>query len=316
MSFVGRDMSARRRILLAALIGVGTMLAGCSSGPSESAILERTDDATVAVGSFGFGESRLLAEVYSQALEAAGYPVERAFDLGPREFVGPALELGLVDLVPEYAGTASQFFGFGRVSPSPDATVTHEQLVRALGGRPITALAAAPAQTANAFVVTRGTAERYGLRTLSDLSPVGAQLTLGAAPECPSRPLCLLGLRRVYGLAFEEVVPLDAGGPVTLQALRNGDIDVALLFTSDPAISDEGLVELADDRGLQPAENVTPLVRSELLGRYGEGLAAVVDAVSMRLTTTALRDLNGRLARSDGAVAPIAAEWLATEATR
>ena len=167
--------------------------------------------------------------------------------------------------MPEYAGTAAQFFGFGAAAPSPDANVTHDQLVRALGRRQITALAAAPAQTANTFVVTRGTADRYGLRTLSDVSRVAPQLTLGAAPECPSRPLCLLGLRRVYGLAFEEVVPLDAGGPVTRQALRNGDIDVALLFTSDPAIGDDSLVELVDDRGLQPAENVTPLVRSEVL---------------------------------------------------
>lgn len=309
-------MGARQPFLLATMIGLWALLAGCSSTRTDSTLAERTGDATVTVGSFGFAESRLLAELYSQALEQAGYPVQRAFDLGPREFVAPALVLGLVDLVPEYAGTATQFFGFGAAAPSPDVTATHDDLVRALGDRPITALAAAPAQNANTFVVARHTAERYGLRTLSDVAPVAAELTFGAAPECASRPLCLVGLRRVYGLAFKEVVPLDAGGPVTRQALHNGDIDVALLFTSDPAISDDGLVELVDDRGLQPAENVTPLIRTEVLSRYGGRLADVVDGVSRRLTTAALRDLNARLARGDGAVAEIVAGFLAAEAPR
>ena len=128
--------------------------------------------------------------------------------------------------------------------------------------------------------MTRQTASRYDLHKLSDLEKIAPQLAFGGPPECPTRPLCLVGLQRVYGVKFREVVQLDAGGPTTRQALRNRDVDVALLFTTDPTIADEGFVELQDDRGLQPAENVTPIVRNEVVARLGAGAVDRVNDVS------------------------------------
>lgn len=292
----------------AALVAV--LFAGCTSSRQQPGASPGPDD-TVTVASFDFAESRLLAELYSQALEAGGYKVRRAFDLGPREFVAPALVGGLVDLVPEYAGTALQFVSLGAVQPGANAEETHEALARGLKEKDVTVLLPAPAQDANTFVVSRRVADRLGLRTLSDVARVGAQLTFGGPPECSARPLCLLGLARVYGIRFREVVPLDAGGPLTRQALGNGVVDVALLFTTDPAVGGPDLVELVDDRGLQPAENVTPLVRTELLDRAGPRLAGAIDAVSRRLTTDDLRQLN-TLVAGGADVADVAGTWLTT----
>jgi osmoprotectant transport system substrate-binding protein len=305
-------MGDRRSVSFASALALIVLIGGC--GSSSPAAHPRgpdpMNDDAVTVGSFDFAESELLAEVYSQALEHGGFRVERAFDLGPREFVAPALARGLIELVPEYAGTAVEFFGLGSESPRPDTTSTHRALLKALRGHDLAALAAAPAQNENAFVVTRTTAARYRLHDLSDLARAGPRLVFGGPPECPTRPLCLLGLQRVYGVRFEEVVStLDSGGPVTRQALRDGDVDVGLLFTTDPTITEEGFVELTDDRGLQPAENITPVVRTEILDRWGSKLVDVVDAVSARLTTEALRQLNAQVS-SGKTIQTVAASWL------
>jgi osmoprotectant transport system substrate-binding protein len=270
------------------------------------------NDDAITVGSFNFGESELLAELYAQALEASHYSVRRAFGLGAREFVAPALAKGLVELVPEYAGTAVQFFSVGSASPVADEAATHDALIQATAGHHITVLDASPAQNANAFVVTRQLADRLGLRSLSDGARVAPELTLGGPPECPSRRSCLVGLEDAYGWKIGRFVTLDAGGPITLQALTDGAIDVALLFSTDPAVSDERFVELADDRHLQPAENVTPLIRTEVVDRWGPKVIDVVNAVSARLTTDDLRTLNKRVAGGAPA-ATVAAEWLAAE---
>lgn len=134
-------------------------------------------------------------------------------------------------------------------------------------------------------------------------------MTFGGPTECPSRPLCLGGLRSVYGLSFAEFVPLDASGPLTVAAFHSGQIDVGLLFTTDGTIDAEGFVPLRDDRHLQPAENVTPIVRPEVLAAFGPRLADVVNAVSAALTTTDLRAMNAAV---DGGASPtaIARTWL------
>jgi osmoprotectant transport system substrate-binding protein len=272
------------------------------------------DDA-ITVGSFDFAESEVLAEIYGQALEKGGFHVRRAFHLGPREFVAPALTRGLLELVPEYAGTALQFASLGRESSTADVRATRDDLVQTLAKDHVTALEPSPAQDANTFVVTRATAARYGLRTLSDVARVAPELIFGGPPECPSRPQCLAGLERVYKLKFKEFVRLDAGGPVTRQALKDGYVDVALLFTTDPSIDRGGLVELIDDRGLQPAENVIPLVRTEIVDRFGPEMVKLIDAVSARLTTAVLSDLNAEVA-SGKTEAAVAAGWLKVENLR
>jgi osmoprotectant transport system substrate-binding protein len=156
-------------------------------------------------------------------------------------------------------------------------------------------------------VVTPETAARHDLETISDLAAVAPNLTFGGPPECPSRPLCLLGLREVYGLEFDAFVGLEVGTPLIRQALERGDIDVALMFTTDPVT--DAFVVLRDDRGLQPAENIVPLVRREVVERW-DHVATIADQVSARLTTEGLRELNRAMAGGQVA-ADVAATWLA-----
>jgi osmoprotectant transport system substrate-binding protein len=288
------------------------VVVGCAEGDEVSAPQSALADDAITVGSFDFEESVVLAELYSQALERAGFRVERRLGLGPRELVGPALTAGLVELVPEYGGTALEFVSLGASRATSDAAATHEGLTEALADGPVRALSAAPAQNANTFVVTAETAARFDLAEVSDLAAVASQLTFGGPAECATRRLCLVGLGDTYGVTFEQVLALDPGGPVTRQALRNGEVDVALLFTTDPEIDSESLVELVDDRDLQPAENVTPLIRREVVERFGQDVVAVIDEVSQHLTTDAVRELNASAGggAESGNVATVAADWL------
>jgi osmoprotectant transport system substrate-binding protein len=310
-----------RRAGVVGLVSV-LALAACGGDGTEGASPQVLEDDRITVASFDFAESELLAEIYSQAMEAAGFDVERVPRLGRREFVGPALARGLVEFVPEYAGTALEFVSLGNSEPTADVEATHEELSELLGHRSLVALAAAPAQTANAFVVSRQTAAAHGLEKISDLAAVSPELTLGGPPECPRRPFCAAGLERVYDLEFDDdrFVPLDAGGPVTRQALDRGFIDVALLFTTDPKI--DNYVELDDDRHLQPAENVVPVVHRAVVDRWGARLVDVVDEVSSHLTTEVLRALNGEVVdevssrlTTDALRAPNGEVEAATEAT-
>jgi osmoprotectant transport system substrate-binding protein len=270
------------------------------------------DDSSVTVASFDFPESELLARLYAGAIRAAGVPVDLIASTGPREILEPALHDGLVELLPEYAGTAVQFLSAGDIPASSDAALTHRELVQELRGTSIVALSPAPAQDANTLVVTSATARRYGLRSVSDLAPVAPGFIFGGPPECPHRPLCLPGYAQTYGLHFGTFVPLDVGGPLTVQALVSNEIDVGLLFTTDPAIGANNLRMLRDDRGLQPAENVTPLIRTETLERFDPRLRQAIDAVSARLTTRALVALNDRLL-AGASPSEVATEWLAQE---
>lgn len=297
-------MALVRHRLLA--LGLLVLVAGCTG--STSAPLPRQPDA-ITVAAFGFTESEILAELYSQALEAKGYPTNPVLNAGPREVVQPALAEGLIDVVPEYAGSALAFLTLGALEGTASVSETHEALTRVVTPSGVIALTAAPAQDANAIVVTQATADRFGLREVSDLASVDSGLVFGGPPECAQRRLCLEGLEGVYGLSFREFVPLDTGGPLTLQALRSGGIDVALLFTTDPAIVSERLVVLTDDRGLQPSENITPLLRREVLSTYGEGVVRTLDAVSILLTTSDVRAMIGRVAEGSTA-REVAASWL------
>ena len=202
---------------------------------------------------------------------------------------------GLIDLVPEYAGSAVEFFSLGRVAATSDVAATNRALAGLAAGLKNLAIGLpAAAQDSNAIVVSAATASRYGLRSVADLARVAPRLVFGGPPECPGRADCLPGLKRLTGSA-SGVLPLDAGGPLTLQALAAGNVDVALLFSTDPSIPARHLVVLADDRGLQPAENVTPLVRGAAIARYGTGLVAVLNMVSARLDTGSLRALDARV---------------------
>ena len=168
----------------------------------------------------------------------------------------------------------------------------------------------APAQDTNAIVVTAATAARYGLRSIADLARVAPRLVFGGPPECPGRPYCLPGLEHTYGIHFRGFIPLDAAGPLTLQALEAGNVNAALLFSTNPSIRTQHLVVLADDRGLQPAENITPLIRRDTVARYGGGLVAVLNKVSARLDTGSLRAMDALVQLRGQAPRRVAATWL------
>jgi osmoprotectant transport system substrate-binding protein len=279
-----------------------------AKGPSGPAVV--TGDDRVTVASFNFPESVLLAEIYAQAMESKGFAVDRAMDVGPRELVEPALQRGLIEFVPEYLGTALQFLRPGSHATSADLDATRQRFIDALRTKGVDVLASAPAQDANALAVTAQTAARFGLKTIRDLVTVAPQLVLGGPPECPSRPLCLPGLKATYRLSFKSFKPLDASGPVTAAELAAGQVDVAVLFTTDGDIPARGFIVLEDDQRLQPAENVTPVVRREVVARYGGRFTDVVDAVSAQLTTETLRELNRRLSIGSTTPAQLARSWL------
>jgi osmoprotectant transport system substrate-binding protein len=285
------------------LSGRGPPPGGQPTGPSPNVIT---------VGSFDFPESVLLADTYGDALAAKGFPVRILPDLGSREVVDPALMSGLVQLVPEYAGSALEFFSLGLLSATSDAGATNRALAGSVAARGLVAARPAAAQDGNAIVVTAATAARYGLRSIADLARVAPGLVFGGPPECPGRAYCLPGLNRIYRVRFRAFIPLDAGGPLTLQALAAGDIGAALLFTTDPNITAQHLVVLADDRRLQPAENITPLVRRDVIARDGPGVVAVLNTVSALLDTGALRALDAQVELAGQDPRLVADGWLRT----
>jgi osmoprotectant transport system substrate-binding protein len=289
---------------------VAALLAGACGRGGPAGSTTALDDEAITIASFNFPESVLLAEIYAQALEAEGYAVKRQLGLGARELVEPSLQRGLVEFVPEYAGSALEFLTGGEGVATSNEEATHARLAEVFAERGVAVLSPAPAQDQNGFAVSRDTADRYGLRTISELAPVASELAFGGPPECPERPLCLGGLEGLYGLEFGGFESLDAGGPVSVTALRSGKVDVALLFTTDAAIDQNDFVLLYDDLGLQPAENVTPVVRPEVLEAHGDAFVGLVDSVSALLTTEDLRDLNARVAEGE-TPREVAAAWLA-----
>jgi osmoprotectant transport system substrate-binding protein len=284
---------------------VVALLGACSSGGGDGGAVR---SANITVASFDFDESRVLGELYTQAIAARGLRVERLVAAAPREVVQPALEQGLVDVVPEYTGTALEFLNKGAHEASADGDATYARLQAALAPRRLVALQPASAQDQNGIAVSKVTADRLGLASISDLQTRAGTLVFGGPPECPNRPLCLAGLRSTYGLRFKEFRSLDAAGPYTLGALRDGTIGAALVFTTTPALADGDVVLLTDDRQMQPAEHVVPVVRASSLARYPK-LAPALDAVSAQLTTADLVDLNRAVERGEEPAA-VAARWL------
>jgi osmoprotectant transport system substrate-binding protein len=284
-----------------------------SSGSPSGTRAARWDRGVITVGSFDFPESGLLAEIYGQALAAHGFPVRIVPDLGSRELVDPALMSGLIQLVPEYAGSALEFVSLGRLSATSSAEATNKALTASVADAGLVVGRPAPAQDTNAIVVTAATAARYDLRSIADLARVAPRLVFGGPPECPGRPYCLPGLERTYGVHFRGFIPLDAGGPLTLQALDAGYVNAALLFSTNPSIHARHLVVLADDRGLQPAENITPLIRRDVVVRYGAGLVALLNRVSADLDTGSLRAMDALVQLDRRASHRVATNWLRTQ---
>ena len=280
------------------------LVAGCRvdrAGPAAAT------ESGVVVASFDFDESRLLAEIYAQALEDEGVEVRRELSLGPRELVLPAMRAGLVDVVPEYAGSALDAASPPGPAPAPGPAEVVAALERAVARWSLTPLAPSRASNQNVLAVTAELARDAGVQSVSDLGSLGEPLVLGGPPECPRRPRCLPGFEGRYGLRFRSFLPL-AGAELVARALADEVVDVGLLFSTDAALADGNLVALADDRSLQPSDHVVPLVRTAVLA--DERIAAALDEVSAQLTTEGLRFVNWRLDDAGTTPAGEARGWL------
>lgn len=269
-------MRRRGLTLGAMLLGVTMMMATATAAFAGSAIT---------VGAKDFPGAQALSQAYGQALEAKGFAIE-VQDLGPTEVTYAALENGDIDAYAEYQGTLLTFLGG---EPTGDRNETYKLLQEELDGTGIVASKPAKAVDVNGFYVLEATADEHDLTTISDLAEVAGDLVFGGPPECEERPLCLGDTsQELYGLEFSEVRKLDAGGPITVQALEDGDIDVALLFTGSSVIPDDAVL-LEDDQGLQPADNPVLLVREDVSNKK---LLKVANRVSKKLTTAAYNTMS------------------------
>jgi len=305
---VGVPMVHRTR--LRAVIIVAALLSACHFGSGQGGAPQQSNpDNAVVVAAFNFPESKLLAEIYSQALEHSGMPVRRQFDLGPRELVQPAQRQGFVDVVPEYLGSALTGVAPNVAVDLTDSSAVLAALRTALRPWKLEALQPAPASDQNGFAVTRATADRLRLRTLSDLAAESAILTLGGPSECPTRRYCMAGLQRVYGMQFKRFLAFDDESQ-RAAALTEGVIDVAVTFTTNGQLATGKVVLLMDDRKLQPAEQVVPVVSSRVVQTYGARLVDTLNAVSVALDTPGLLFLNWRVTVAQRPFADEAHGWL------
>ena len=304
-------MTARRfrRGLLstAAVVLVCTIAVGCTDSDAEGGRPSIGGEGAIVVGVSGdFAENQIVAEMYAQVLEHAGYAVERQLDLRSREVSQNALEAAAIDVKPEYLSSLLLF-----LDPNAEASADAEDVARRtaelLRSEGLTLLTPSAAVDTNQFVANAETARRFDLTTMSSLAPVAGQLTFGGSPECPQRPFCLPGLHEVYGVLFDDFTPLDAGGPLTVDALRRNVVQIGLLFSTDPRIEQNGFVPLVDDKHLQDAENITPVIRSEKLNDEVRGL---LDAVSARLSTEEMTELVGHVVIEGRSVATVATGFL------
>jgi osmoprotectant transport system substrate-binding protein len=269
------------------------------------------DGPAIVIGAQDFGESAILAEIYGQALEDAGYPVEQQALGGFRDLVFTAFESGDINFTPEYAASALEFLNGDETEASGDIEPTVEALRARLAELGLQALEPAPAVDSNSFVVTAETAEELGLSAVSDLTE---DLTLGGPPDCPENAFCIPGLIETYGIDLSaNFVPLDGGGPLTVEALDGGEIDVAILFSTNGVIADRGWVVLEDDMGLINADNIVPIVTDEVASAYGDDMVALVNAVSAALSTEELTELNRQFDIDKLDADAVARAWLESE---
>jgi osmoprotectant transport system substrate-binding protein len=306
-------MRTRRTVALGAVV-LALVISACTPGgggesPDES---EAAEKPTVTIGSAGFYESQLMAEIYAQALETNGYTVERNLGIGTREETQPAIESGQIDLMPEYIGSLLTFLG-GTASGDPEQTLA--DLQAALEERGLTALRYTPAQDQNAFVVRSETAGELQLETMSDLAPVATDLVWGLPPECETNELCRGALEDAYGIPFGdlEIEPLAACDAPIATALNDGVVDVAELCSTQPDIERFNFVVLEDDMQTQPAENIAPVVVTEFLDAAPSDFAGILDAVSAEMDTETLTSLGVRVAVDQEDVADVARDWLEDE---
>lgn len=311
-----------RRTVHRSLLAVATVaalsLAGCGSsdplgGGEESAGQgasgQGASDAAIVVGSQQYYSNEIIAELYAQALEAEGFTVEREYQIGQREVYLPELESGAIDLLPEYGGNLLQYYDEEATATTPDEIQTALAQVLPDGLR---VLPHAEATDQDSYNVTREFAERHSLTSLADLADLAAvegPLKVAANSEFETRPYGPEGLREAYGVDVTVVPVEDSGGPLTVKALVDGDVQLADIYSADPAIETEDLVTLEDPENLILPQQVTPIASEDV----DEEAAAVIDEVNGRLGAEELIALNRRSVEEQASSADLAADWLAEQ---
>jgi osmoprotectant transport system substrate-binding protein len=304
-------MRRYRTVALGASLLVLLVSACTTGGGTTSPSASVASKPAVTIGSEGFDESQLLAEIYAQALEAHGYIVTRQ-DFGARDLAMGSLDSSAINVLPEYIGSLVRFL---QGEATGDTTVTMTNLTAALAPKNLTVLDAAPAQDGDGFVVRKETATQFSLVTMSDLAEVADQLKWGLPLECSTNPSCGPGLKDVYGIdiAALQVENLGACSGEIATALNESGIDVAEVCTTQADIARYNLVLLQDDKKLIPAQNIAPVVRNDLLAAAPADFKTTLNAVSAKLTTDELTKLNVRVSVNHEAIKDVATQWLSDQ---
>ncbi|TLV22932.1 ABC transporter substrate-binding protein [Klebsiella indica] len=262
-----------------------------------------TTSTKVIIGSADFPESQLLATIYAGALEAKHIPVEKKLNIGSREVYIPALLDGSINVIPEYSGALLSYLDASNQAHSPEdvATVLAGKLPKN-----VKMLNISMAQDSDVLVVTRKTADKYNLKTIDDLKPIAGKLVLGGPAEWKTRHEGVPGLRDVYGLNFKSFKVLDVAGPLTINALKNNQIQVADLTSTAPEIQKDHFVALGDPKNLFAAQNIVPIVASNTLTPEIE---STLNKISAQLTTKDLIAMNEQLAEFTN-IDDVAHQWL------
>ncbi len=298
-----------KRIALLSLLAAAALLSACSSSDPLSTASETAasggTDGSVVVGSANFPENELLADIYAGALKGAGVDVSSKLNIGSREAYIAGLKDGSIDLIPEYTGGLLQYFSEGSTAKAPDQVYDAAKAALPAG---LTLLDKAAAEDKDSLVVTKETADKYNLSKISDLSAVADKLVIGGPPEWRTRPdTGIPALKKTYGLTFQKFQPLDVAGPRSVQALKNGQVDVVNLFTTDPNIVANDFVVLEDDKNMFAAQNVVPLIRTD--AAKGD-VADTLNAVSAKLDTDTLAGLVKQVVADKKNAADVAQQWL------
>jgi len=302
----------RTFVLGASVLAVALLAGACSSGGGDNnnagsgTTPAPAQKGTLVVGVSGnFAENQLVAEMYAQVLENAGYTVKRELDIKSRDVGNAALASGKLDLKPEYTGFDLVTYDKNATTNGDPATVA-AALKAAVAKDGLTTYGFSPANSTNVFVTTPETAQQNNLTDMSSLASVASQLTLGAPADCTSAAFCIPGLKKTYGVDFGDFKPLEPGA-ATVAAIDSGAVDVGELFSLDPTISDKGYHVLTDDKNLQADGNFIPVVRNEVASPQ---LGQLLDSVTSKLTDDNMREMVGQVQNQHQDVSDVAKTFL------
>lgn len=281
------------------------VLAGCSSADplSQDATTTAAAAGALVVGSQAYYSNEIIAELYAQSLEKAGFTVTRQYQIGQREVYLPEIQAGKIDVFPEYNGNLLQYLD--KTSTATTVYAIQTELGKALGDK-LRVLDPAEASDQDSYTVTKALAEQHGLASIADLTKVGGTIKIAANSEFSTRPYGPRGLKEAYGVDAEVVPVEDSGGPLTVKALLDGDVQVADIYTADPVIAKQGLVVLKDPKNLILPQNVVPVVSTKV----DDVAAEAINKVNAALTATELQKLNARSVDEKLASKEIAKAWL------